>query len=128
MSMGVSSDKCSFLCLYIHVYQLQNQINNLNLGRVNSEMFCEPVLSVVSFAALVAPEGLFPRVRHHMPLHMTGCNAGVVALVTLVWLFSCMATHHVRFQITCCVAGKVAHFTSVRLFSRVGPFVFLQSD
>ena len=42
--------------------------NNLNLGRVNPEMFCEPASLSVSSAAFVAPERLFPSVRPHVTL------------------------------------------------------------
>ena len=91
-----------------------------------SDFFCEFVLVCVSFALLVAHERLFPSVCYHVSLQMAACNAGEVALVTLVWLFSCMAPHHVRSQFTCCDAGKLAYCTSVRLFSRVGMFVGLQ--
>ena len=72
-------------------------------------MFCEFVLLRVSFAALVAPEGLFPSVHYHVGLQMAACNAGVVALVTLVRLFSCMVPHHVLFFNTCRDAGKLAY-------------------
>ena len=89
-------------------------------------MICEMVLSCVSFAALVALERPLPSVCHHVTLQITSCSADVVALVTLVWLFSCVIPHHVPFQITSLNAGILAHFASVRLFSRVGPFVILQ--
>ena len=51
-------------------------------------MFCEVLFVFVSFAALVALERLFPYVRLDVALQMTRRNASVVALVTLVWLFS----------------------------------------
>ena len=50
-------------------------------------------------------------------------NAIEVALVTLVWLFSCVLSHHVLLQFT---RGKVANSASVRLFTWVSPFVMLQ--
>ena len=99
---------------------------NLNLGQVNPEMSCKLVLSSVSFVAFGAPETLLPSVRNHVALQSTKRSASVVALVTLVWLFSCMLAHHVNFQFTSCNAGILAHCASVRLFPRVGPFVLLQ--
>ena len=89
----------------------------MNLGRVNPEMFCEPALLSGRFAALVAPEKLLPRVRPHVALQMTRRSTSEVALVTLVWLFSCMLPHHVLFQIASSNAGKLAHCASVRLFT-----------
>ena len=89
-------------------------------------MFCEISFLFVSFVALVALERLLPSVRYHVLLQVTRRGAGVVALVTLVWLFSCVLPHHVIFQIFSCNAGKLAHCASVRLFSRVGSFVPLQ--
>ena len=96
------------------------------LGHVNSEMFCEIALKSINFAAFVALERLLPCVRYHVLLQVTRRSASVVALVTLVWLFTCVLAHHVAFQITSCNAGKLAHCASVRLFPRVGPFVGLQ--
>ena len=93
---------------------------------MNYGMFCETVLSCVGFAALVALERLLPSVSYHVALHITRRSASVVALVTLVWLFSCMVPHHVDFQLICCNAGILAHCASVGLFPRVGPFVVLQ--
>ena len=89
-------------------------------------MFCEVFFVFVSFVAFGAPERLLPSVRNHVFLHLTRRSAIVVALVTLVWLFSCMLTHHVNFQLISCDAGKLAHCASVRLFARVGPLVLLQ--
>ena len=89
-------------------------------------MFCETVLSAVSFAALVALEKLLPSVSYHVALQITRRGASVVALVTLVWLFSCVVPHHVNFQLASLNAGKLAHCASVRLFPGVGPFVGLQ--
>ena len=86
-------------------------------------MFCENIFSCVSFAALIALERPLPSVRYIVALQMTSGSASVVALVTLVWLFSCMLHHHVLFQIACCNAGELAHCASLRLFTRVGPFV-----
>ena len=94
-------------------------------GHMKLGMSCEIVFSVVSFVALVAPERLLPSVRNHVALQIARRSASVVALVTLVWLFSCVLPHHVIFQITSCNAGKLAHCASVRLFPRVGPFVLL---
>ena len=87
---------------YIRVSNLlglvfQNKNKNLNLGFVNSEMSCENVLSSVSFVAFVAPERLLSTVSLHVLLQVTGRGASVVALVTLVWLFSCVIPHHVLF-------------------------------
>ena len=89
-------------------------------------MSCEISLACISFAALGAPERLLSSVRLHVALQMTRRSRSIVALVTLVWPFSCVLPHHVNFQITNCYAGKTAHCASVRLFLRVGPFVPLQ--
>ena len=89
-------------------------------------MSCEILSVFVSFVALVALERLFPSVRSHVLLQVTRSGASVVALVTLVWLFSCVVPHHVIFPLTSCNAGKLAHCASVRLFPRVGSFVLLQ--
>ena len=89
-------------------------------------MFCERILLRVSFVALVALERLLPSVRSHVALQVKRRGASEVALVTLVWLFSCVLTHHVNFQLTSLNAGKLAHCASVRLFPRVGSFVLLQ--
>ena len=66
----------------------QNYKDNISdLGpNVNSVMFCEIPLVLVSFAAFVAPERLLPTVRPHVALQVTRRSASVVALVTLVWL------------------------------------------
>ena len=80
-----------------------------------------------SFAALIALEKLLPSMSLHVALQCTSCTASVVALITLVRLFSCMLPHHVNSQITSRNAGKLAHCASVRFFARVGPFVILQS-
>ena len=90
-------------------------------------MFCEPPLFLVSFVACVAPERLLPSVCPHVALQITRGGASIVALVTLVWLYSCVLPHHVFFQSTSCNAGELAHCASVRLFPRMGPFVLLQS-
>ena len=90
-------------------------------------MFCEIRFSLVSFVALVALERLFPSVRPHVALQLGRRGASVVALVTLVWFFSCMLPHHVNFQISSFNAGKLTLCTSVRLFARAGPFVPLQN-
>ena len=89
-------------------------------------MYCELVLLCVSFVAFVALERLLPSVRYHVDLQVTRRSASVVALVTLVWLFSCMLPHYVLFQLTRLNAGKFAHCASVGLFPRVGSFVLLQ--
>ena len=89
-------------------------------------MFCEGLFMCKNFATLVAIERLFPSVRLHVALQVTRSDAGVVALVTLEWLFSCVLPHHVFFQFTICNTGELAHCASVRLFPRVGSFVPLQ--
>ena len=89
-------------------------------------MSCELALSFVSLVALVALKRPLSGVYPHVALQITRRRASVVALVTLVWLFSCVLTQHVPFQITSRDAGKLAHCASVRLFPRVGPFVLLQ--
>ena len=68
----------------------------MNLGRVNPEMFCEPALLPESFAAMVTLERLLTSVRPHVTLQMARGSASI-ALVTLVWLFSCVLTNHVFF-------------------------------
>ena len=88
-------------------------------------MFGETPLVFVSFIASVALERLLPSVRPHVALQIVGRSASEVALVTLVWLFSCVLPHRVNFQLICCNAGKLAQCASVRLFTRVGPFVLL---
>ena len=99
----------------------------MNLGHVNlKQMSGKLVLSSVNFAALVAFERLFPSVRLYVTLKITRSSASVVALVTLVWLFSCVLPLHVNFQMLSINAGILAHCASVRLFSRVGSFVLLQ--
>ena len=90
-------------------------------------MFCEILFVFVSFVALVALERLLPSVRSHVSLQSTRSSASVVALVTLVWLFSCVLPHHVIFQMSSLNTGKLAHCAPVRLFPRVGPFVLLQT-
>ena len=89
-------------------------------------MSCERALSSVSFVAFVAPERLLPTVCYHVSLKLKRKSKREVALVTLVWLFSCVLPHHVNFQFPSCNAGKLAQCASVRLFPRVGPFVLLQ--
>ena len=89
-------------------------------------MFCEVVFVFVIFVALVALERFLPCMRQHVALQATRRSASVIALVTLVWLFSCMLPHHMPFQITSPNAGILAHCASVRLFPRVGPFVLFQ--
>ena len=89
-------------------------------------MFCETCLVFVSFVAMIALERPLPSVRHHVKLQITRRNASVVALVTLVWLFSCMLPHHVGFQLSCGNAEILTHCAPVRLFPRVGPFVSFQ--
>ena len=95
---------------------------------VFSGMSSKGAILGVSFATLVALERLLPSVCYHVALQVTRRGASVVALVTLVWLFSCVLPHHVNFQIASCNAGKLAHCASVRLFPRVGPFVPLQTS
>ena len=80
----------------------------------------------VSVIAFVAPERLFPTVRHNVALQFTRRSASEVALVTLVRLFSCVHPHHVIFQLRSLNEGKLAGCASVRFFPRVGPFVPLQ--
>ena len=89
-------------------------------------MFCEILLLLVSFTALVTPETPLPGVRLHVLLQLTIRNASEVALVTLARLFPCVHPHHVHFQLSSSNAGKLASCASVRLFPRVGPFVLLQ--
>ena len=89
-------------------------------------MFGEILLFLVSFVALVALEKLLPTMRPHVPLQMIRRSTNKVALVTLVWHFSCVLPHHVPFQMTNFNAGILTQCASVRLFPRVGPFVLLQ--
>ena len=89
-------------------------------------MFGKTPLFLESFAALVALERPLSRVRQHVALKVISRSTIVVALVTLVWLFSCMLPHHVPFQIVSCNSGILAHCASVRLFPGVSPFVVIQ--
>ena len=98
----------------------------MNLGHVNPEMSCKAAVLCVCFAALAALKKLLPSVRRHVVLQVTRRSGSVVALSTLVWLFSCMFPHHVNFQIASCNAGELAHCASVRLLTRVGSLVLLQ--
>ena len=72
-------------------------------------MFCELVLLMICFGAFVAPERLFPTVRPHVDLQLKRSCASKVALVTLVWLLSCMLPHHVLSQINSLNTGILAH-------------------
>ena len=49
---------------------------------------------------MVALDKLLPRVHPHVALQVARRSASEVALVTLVWFFSCMVPHHVLFQIS----------------------------
>ena len=89
-------------------------------GFMKLGMFCEILFVFVSFVACGAPEILLPSVSYHVALQITRRGASVVALVTLVWLFSCVVPHHVNSQLTSLNTGKIAHSASVRLFPRVG--------
>ena len=80
-------------------------------------MFCEHVLSLVSFAALVALERPLSRVHPHVSLQMAKSSGSEVALVTLVWLFSCVLSYHVSFQFISSNAGILTHYASLRLFT-----------
>ena len=90
------------------------------------DVFRQTSLVCVSFIASVALEGFHPSVRPNVLLQITRRRAGMVALVTLERLFSCVDPHYVHFQITSCNAGILASCASVRLFPRVGPFVLFQ--
>ena len=68
---------------------------------MNSEVFGKIVLLCVGFVAFGAPERFFSSVRSHVFLQVTRRGASVVALVTFVWLFSCVVPHHVIFQLIC---------------------------
>ena len=108
------------------VYVFQHKTKGLNLCHVNPDMSCKVDLFSVSFAALVALETLLPSVSCHVALKVTGRNASVVALVTLVWLFSCVVPQRVFFQMARCNAGELAQCASVGFLTRVGSFVLLQ--
>ena len=97
-----------------------------DLSCVYSGVLCKIYLVFVSFAAFVALERLFPRVRSNVAPQVTRRRASVIALVTFEGLFSSVHPHHVLFQVTTCNAGKLARCASVRLFLRVGSFVVLQ--
>ena len=90
-------------------------------------MSCEIAFLCESFAASVALERLFPRVRSHVALQMTRRSASIIALVALERLFPCVDPHYVHCQIISCNAGELASCASVGLFSRVGSFVLLES-
>ena len=105
---------------------LQNNQMGLSLGHVDYHMFRQLVFPCESFATFVALERLQPRVRPPVSLQVARSSASVIALVTLVRLFSCVHPHHVIFQLSSLNEGKLASCASVRLFPRVGSFVALQ--
>ena len=111
---------------HLNGFCISKSYQQSDLGHVYSRMFCEMALSLVSFVALVALERPFPSMCLHVALQLTRTGTHVIALVTLVWLFSCVLPHHVIFQMASFYAGILTHCASVRLFSRVGPFVLFQ--
>ena len=96
---------------------------NADLGRVNSGMLCEQVLSCVSFTAFVALESLLPRVRHYVLLQMTRLSASIVALVTLEMLFSCVLRNNVNFQHLSRLYAIISFFVSCLTY-----FGYMKSD
>ena len=60
-------------------------------------MSCESLSVFVSFVALVAHEWLLLSVRSQVFLQVTRRGASILALVALVWLFSCVLIHCVNF-------------------------------
>ena len=58
-------------------------------------MFCQVTLCFESFAAFAALKRPLPCVISNVALQMTSRNTSIVALVTLVRLFSSMVSHHV---------------------------------
>ena len=77
-------------------------------SNVNFYMFCKISFIFVSLAASVALEWSLPRVRPHVPLHITRGSASIVALVTFERLLSCVLPHQVFIQITSCNARIIA--------------------
>ena len=67
------------------------------LDHVNSGVLCKVALFFISFAASVALERLFLRVRPHVALQLTRRSGSKDALVTLEWLFACVVPHRVNF-------------------------------
>ena len=93
---------------------------------MNFGMFYKTLLMFKDFAALVALEWSFPRVRPHVPLQSTRFSASIVALVTFQRLLSCVHPHHVSFQIARLNARILARGAVLWLFTRVRHLVRLQ--
>ena len=98
-------------------------IANADLGRKNSGMLFEQVLSCVGFTAFVALERLLPRVRHYVLLQMTRLSASIVALVTLEMLFSCVLRNNVNFQHLSRLYAIISFFVSFLTY-----FGYMKSD
>ena len=79
----------------LYLFQ-QQQNHGIILGHVDFDMFCEMIFLCEIFAAMVALKMPLPSVRPHVALQITRRNAIEVALVTLMWLFSCVLPHHVK--------------------------------
>ena len=94
-------------------------------SNVDLEMFCHLILPCESFIALSAHERSLPCVLHHVALQVASVRAGVVAMVTLKWLFSGVNLH-VLLQVKRCHTSVVALITLKRLFSGVNLHVALQ--
>ena len=71
------------------------------------KMFCEVMFPFESFLALVALKWPLTSVFPIVFLQITRCRAGVVTLITLEQLFSCMHPHHVIFQLTSLNEGRL---------------------
>ena len=71
-------------------------------------MFCQVILPCEGLTALVALKWPFHTVLPDVYLQIFSCGACVIALITLVWLFSGMVRHRMHFQMTSCYSGKLA--------------------
>ena len=89
---------CGEITMGAFVGLLKSEFSHVDGWIVNPKMSSKVGPVCVNFAALVALERLLPSVRNHVLLQVANRSGSVVALVTLVWLFSCMLIHHVNFQ------------------------------
>ena len=93
---------------------------------VNLSMLQKRLLPFESYIALVTIERSESIVLSHVTLQIARRSANIIALVAVVWFFSCMVPPHVFFQPRGCSAGKFACCASVRFSPRMNPFVHLQ--
>ena len=106
--------------LSIYIIKLGNTSHNMNK---NAKNVIFKVVNVAIYAFVAGKFLKFGKCACVKKLTNIMSGASVVALVTLVWLFSCVVPHHVNFQLTSLNAGKLTHCASVGLFTRVGSFV-----